>query len=152
MALSGVSGPFKGGYVVQQVAKNGVIATTDNTANTEFWEWTVPAGSGITIVNVQAYASIAGTPAATVNVRDNTTSVLSGAITLITTSAAVGTLSTATGVKVAGGRSLNAVFSYGGTTTAPSEVSVTLMYYVNDHPNSVRRGSDYRGSGDNEGV
>ena len=148
MALSGVSGPFKGSYVVHQASKGGLIATTDNTADTEFWEWTVPAGSAITIVNVQAYCKAQGVPQATVDVFDNTTTVLTGAISLLTTSAASGTLATSTGVRVASGRSLRAAFSYGGTTTAPSEVSVSLMYYINDHPNSVRRGTDYRGSGE----
>lgn len=152
MALSGSSGPFRGNYNVLQIAKPAPILTTATTPNTQWWEWTVPAGSGITVVDVQAYCKNQGTPAMTLDIRRATTSVLTGAITLITTSSAAGTLTTATGVSIAGGSVLNAVHSYGGTTTAPSEVSLTLMYYVNDHPNSVRRGSDYRGSGANEGV
>ena len=153
MALSGVAGPFKGAYSIHEV-EAGPIATTDNTADTRFWQWSVPAGSGIVIVNVQAYSKLAGVPALTVDLSDETTSVLSADITVLTTSTAAGTLATTRGVPVAATRNLNATFSYGGTTTAPSEVKMTIMYYITDHPNTVRvRGnaaadiSDYRGSG-----
>lgn len=153
MALSGVAGPFKGAYSIHTVDL-GLVAVTDNTANTRFWQWSVPAGSGIVIVNVQAYSKAQGVPQATVDLLDETTSVLSGAISLLTTSTAAGTLATTRGVPVASARNLNAVFSYSGTTTAPSDVRMTLMYYITDHPNTVRvRGnatadiSDYRGSG-----
>jgi hypothetical protein len=153
MALSGVAGPFKGAYTIFE-AVAGPIATTDNTANTRFWQWSVPAGSGIVVVNVQVYAKAQGVPQMTVDLMDETTSVLSGAISVLTTSTAAGTLATTRGVALAASRNLNAVFSYSGTTTAPSEVKMTIMAYITDHPNTVRvRGnatadiSDYRGSG-----
>ena len=152
MALSGVTGPLKGAYA-SFVAEAGIIpaavATTQN-----FWTWSVPPGCGIVVVNVQVYSTVRGVPQATVNLLDETTSVLSGAVSILATTSVAATLAVTRGVALAASRNLNAVFTFAGTTTAPSDVKMTIMYYITDHPNTVRvRGnadadiSDYRGSG-----
>lgn len=60
MGLAGVSGPFKGAYCILQAATNS-IGTGGQSTQLNMFNWTVPAGMDIEIVDAQIFTTTIGT-------------------------------------------------------------------------------------------
>jgi len=59
MGLSGVSGPFRGAYVMTQCSTGSLGLGSG--AGERMWSWTVPTGMDIEIVDIQAWCASAST-------------------------------------------------------------------------------------------
>lgn len=144
MGLSGTSGPSRGSYAFLTCYVDTVVS--GQTAS-EIYEWVVPTGMDIMVTNVQYYVITAGAAAATVDVKDDGTTILTGRITGVAAAGTAGTLTTTNpGVLVAGGSLLTADVTT-GSTTAPSDITVTIMFYPTRHPNALVSGTEMNAQG-----
>ena len=144
MGLSGTSGPARGAYAFLTCYVDTVVS--GQTAS-EFFEYLLPAGMDIIVTDVQAYAITAGSAVVTIDVKDDGVSILTGRITTVAAAATAGTLTTTNpGVLIAGGSRITADATT-GSTTAPSDITASIMFYPTRHPTSLVSGTEMNAQG-----
>lgn len=124
MGRVSLDGPVFGAHQVLAQWVRGTAPALSQT-DLEWYEVAVPADEDWYVTRVRAYAVVAGTAAATVDVEDDGTSILTGNITLVAAGDAAGTLTTPAGTRIAA----SSVVTFDvttGATTAPSDFGVRV--------------------------
>lgn len=125
------SGPVYGAYgllAVAQTVDGGGLSQTD----LEFAQFDVPADEDWVVMRAAAYSDVAGTAAATIDIEDDTVSILSSAITLVaddSVDAVIVKTGNEKGALVAAGSVLT-VDATTGATTAPDMVVVNIWGFA----------------------
>jgi hypothetical protein len=141
MGLAGVSGPFRGAYNILQASTASVGAGSASGVQYNMFNWTVPAGMDIEIVDAQVYCATAGT-ATRVNILAGGASILNGAPgTISNLGDVLGGVVVLSGGTIGVGQSTQATLSKNvfGTTATSISNSVT----PSSPGNVVNRGYAY---------
>jgi Neuraminidase (sialidase) len=130
MADTNFRGPVWG--AVQPLIHAYIDAVVTSQTNSEIYEYTVEANNDFYAMSAQAYATGAGSVAATVDIKAAGVSILTAPITLVTnapvtTNIAIDSGET-NGKKIPAGTSIT-VLANTGATTAPADVTVVLVGY-----------------------
>lgn len=125
MGRTSFDGPVYGalGILAQMYVDTVAVSQTD----LENFEVTVPADEDWYVTRIYAYTTLAGTAAATVDVEDDTVSLMSANITLVTNASTQGTLSPAA-PRIAASSAVTFDVTT-GATTAPLDITVTVEGY-----------------------
>lgn len=129
MGITRVSGPLYGAKSLLLMAAASSVATG---GESEIFEFDVPADEDWYITNVNAYCTACDSSAATCNIKDDGTAIMS-AVTFVADDNAAGTI-TATagedeGKAVAGGSALTFLVT-AGNTTAVADVHISVHGFI----------------------
>lgn len=131
MSKSAVSGPLYGAQQLLFTVHKDTVATGQT--DLEIFEIDVPTDEDWYVTHVRTYCDVAGTVAATIDIEDDTTSILSAAITLVADDS-VSTAVTAdageySGKRIAAGSNVT-VDATTGATTAPDDITIHVYGYI----------------------
>ena len=130
MAQTSFSGPVYGGQQLLVSLHKDTVATGQT--DLEIFELDVPTDEDWYLTHVRTYCDVAGAVAATLDIEDDTVSVLSAAITLVaddSVSTAIAADTGERGKRVAAGSNLT-IDATTGATTAPDDITVHIYGYV----------------------
>jgi hypothetical protein len=130
MARTSFSGPAYGAQQLLFVVHKDTVATSQT--DLEIFEIDVPATEDWYVTHVRTYCDAAGAVAATLDIEDDTVSILAAAITLVaddSVSTSVTADSGEAGKRIAASSNVT-VDATTGSTTAPDDITVHVYGYV----------------------